>query len=65
MHIEEILYLQLHNLNFQACVDGRHSLEKGRRKGLISHMIFVDKIVHQIPIIYTSLNSNPARSFNI
>ena len=28
MHIEGILYLQLHNLNFQACVDGRHLLGK-------------------------------------
>ena len=28
MHIEGILYLQLHNLNFQACADRRHSLWK-------------------------------------
>ena len=26
MQTEGILYLQLHNLNFQACVDGRRSL---------------------------------------
>ena len=32
MHIEGILYLQLHNLNFQACVDGQHSLGKVEEK---------------------------------
>ena len=37
----------------------------GRRKRLISHISFVDKNVHHIPILYTLLNSNPVRSFNI
>ena len=32
MHIEGILYLQLHSLNFQACVDGRYSLGKVEEK---------------------------------
>ena len=64
MRIEGILYLQLRSPNFQACVDGRHSVGKAEEK-VKSHMIFVDKNVHQIPINSMSLNSNPARIFNI
>ena len=32
MYIEGILYLQLHKLNFQACVDRRHSLGEVEEK---------------------------------
>ena len=32
MHIEGILRLQLHNLNFPACIDRRHSLGREEEK---------------------------------
>ena len=38
---------------------------KGKRQRIIINMISVNKIVNQIPIIYTPLNSNRARNFNI
>ena len=62
MQIEGILYLQLYNLNFQACVDGTTLAREGRRKKTNKpHDFILDKN----PIIYASLNSNPVRSFNI